>query len=85
MKHIELQVERWGNSLAVRLPAEYAKRAGFSEGDTLVLEEATDGTLTWRPARYFDRSTFLKLVKATKSSMVMGDSVIDEIRRDARY
>ncbi len=49
MRVIELQVSKWGNSLAVRLPAAYAKRAGIKAGDLLALDEAGDGTLSLKP------------------------------------
>ena len=42
---IDLLVSKWGNSLAVRLPAESAKQLGVGEGDTLVGEIAADGRL----------------------------------------
>jgi antitoxin MazE len=33
---IAMKVSKWGNSLAVRLPAEVVKRLGLKEGDELV-------------------------------------------------
>jgi len=42
---MELTVSKWGNSLAVRLPAESAKKIGVVEGDTLVAEVSADGCL----------------------------------------
>ena len=41
----EVAVAKWGNSLAVLLPAETAKRLGVGEGDTLIAEVATNGRL----------------------------------------
>jgi len=41
----EVTVSKWGNSLAVRLPAESAKQLGVGEGDTLIDEVATNGCL----------------------------------------
>jgi antitoxin MazE len=38
-----LMVSKWGNSLAVRLPAESAKQIGVGEGDTLNAEVSADG------------------------------------------
>ena len=46
---MELMVSKWGNSLAVRLPAESAKRIGVGEGDTLVAEVSADGRLILAP------------------------------------
>lgn len=42
---MELTVSKWGNSLAVRLPAESARRIGVGEGDTLIAEVSADGRL----------------------------------------
>lgn len=46
---MELTVSKWGNSLAVRLPAESARRIGVGEGDTLVAEVSADGRLILAP------------------------------------
>jgi antitoxin MazE len=35
---MELQVNRWGNSLAVRLPQELVRQLGLHEGDKLQAE-----------------------------------------------
>lgn len=37
-----MQVARWGNSLAVRIPAEVARELGIKEGDDITLRAATD-------------------------------------------
>lgn len=44
-ERLGLLVSKWGNSLAVRLPAESAKQLGVCEGDTLIGEIAPDGRL----------------------------------------
>lgn len=44
-----LTVSKWGNSLAVRLPAESARQLGVGEGDTLIAEVATSGRLILAP------------------------------------
>ena len=85
MRVIELQVSKWGNSLAVRLPAAYAKRAGIKAGDLLALDEAGDGTLSLKPAKRFDRSTFVKRLSKLTAAMPMTKPVIEELRRGARY
>lgn len=38
-----MQVSKWGNSLAVRLPADLVRRMGLKEGDRIELDEAEDG------------------------------------------
>jgi len=44
-ERVGLLVSKWGNSLAVRLPAKSAKQLGVGEGDTLIGEIASDGRL----------------------------------------
>ncbi len=46
---MELMVSKWGNSLAVRLPAESARKIGVGEGDTLIAEVSADGCLILAP------------------------------------
>ncbi len=40
-----LMVSKWGNSLAVRLPAKSAKQIGVEEGDMLIAEVSREGRL----------------------------------------
>jgi antitoxin MazE len=40
-----MQVCKWGNSLAVRLPAKLVEELGLKEGDEVELRRAADGTL----------------------------------------
>jgi len=82
---MELLVSKWGNSLAVRLPARTAKRIGVGEGDTLGVEISTDGRLILAPrGRSIERRdagvlrTFLARQKVTAP-------VVGELRRGARY
>ena len=42
---LELSVGRWGNSLAVRLPAELARELDLREGDRIQAEVTTQGEL----------------------------------------
>jgi antitoxin MazE len=39
------QMQKWGNSLAVRIPKPIAEEAKLNEGDPLELEVAPDGTI----------------------------------------
>lgn len=47
-----LRVQKWGNSAAVRLPADMLKQLDFKIGDTLVAE-VHNGELRVRAARRF--------------------------------
>ncbi|MBW0159599.1 AbrB/MazE/SpoVT family DNA-binding domain-containing protein [Sedimentimonas flavescens] len=45
-----MQVARWGNSLAVRLPAELVRQLGLKEGDNIELHpDATGLAVARRP------------------------------------
>jgi antitoxin MazE len=70
---MELMVSKWGNSLAVRLPAESARRIGVGEGDTLVAEGRAVGKSETRRLRQF-------LGRQKETAPVVGD-----LRGAARY
>jgi antitoxin MazE len=40
-----MQVAKWGNSLAVRIPADVARELGLREGDSVDLRRAADGAI----------------------------------------
>ena len=40
-----MQVAKWGNSLAVRIPADVARTLGIKEGDDIELRALDDGQL----------------------------------------
>lgn len=82
---MELMVSKWGNSLAVRLPAESAKKIGVGEGDTLIAEVAADGRLILAPegraiGRAESRRLRLFLARQKETKPVVGG-----MRRGARY
>ena len=43
-----MQVAKWGNSLAVRIPQAIVKEARLAEGDRLSLDLAGDGSIVLR-------------------------------------
>jgi len=82
---MELTVSKWGNSLAVRLPAESAKRIGVGEGDTLIAEVSADGRLVLAAegraiGKAESRRLRQFLDRQKESAPVVGD-----MRRAARY
>lgn len=81
---MNLHIARWGNSLALRIPADYARRAGIKEGDSIEAGLTVDGGIALRPARW-NRKQFAQELARTRDSMPPGSSVIDELRRGARY
>lgn len=40
-----MQICKWGNSLAIRLPAKIVEELGLKEGDDIVVRRASDGAL----------------------------------------
>jgi antitoxin MazE len=81
---MNLQVAKWGNSLALRIPAEYVRSIGIKEGDSVEACLTVDGGLTIRPATW-NRKAFSRNLAAAREAMPMGKSVMDEVRRGGRY
>ena len=67
-------VQRWGNSLAVRIPAPLAKQLDVEEG-TAIDVAVERGTLVVRPRRR--RCRLNDLLKNCKPSQLHGELVID--------
>ena len=81
---ISLQIAKWGNSLAMRLPADLVRRFGLREGDTVDAQLTADGALTIRPAGWSRRAFAAELAQA-REALPMGRPVIEDLRNDARY
>jgi antitoxin MazE len=81
---MDLQIAKWGNSLALRIPSEIVRRLGLREGATVEARLTVDGSLSIRPAQWNRKAFALELTEAC-SSMPMSDPVIDELRSGARY
>lgn len=82
---MRLQIGKWGNSLAVRLPAALIKKATLMEGDVMEAEVKPDGTLYLAPARHFDKKAFLARLDKLHNSLSETKSVIDLLRQEQRY
>ncbi|MFM7848658.1 MAG: AbrB/MazE/SpoVT family DNA-binding domain-containing protein [Rubrivivax sp.] len=81
---MDLQVAKWGNSLALRIPSEIVRRLGLHEGATVDAQIAVDGSLSIRTAQW-DRKAFALELNEARSTMSMSDSVMEELRSGARY
>ena len=81
---MNLQIAKWGNSLAVRIPADYVRRIGIKEGDLLEAHLSVDGALNLRPAQW-SRKAFAKELLQKCEELPMGTSVMEMIRGEARY
>ena len=85
---LDLNVGRWGNSLAVRLPIELARQLGIVEGSTLHVERNQDNTLTVSPRqakKVFDQAKWQEEARKHLATMPSSPSVIREMRDSARY
>ena len=58
-----MQVSKWGNSLAIRLPAAVVEVLGLKEGDQLEVEVANARTLSVHRADAGDRQALDRLRK----------------------
>lgn len=81
---MELQVAKWGNSLALRIPAEIVRRLGLREGTAVQAQLTLDGSLSIRAAQW-DRKAFALEMSAVRGSMPVSESVMEEVRRTERY
>lgn len=82
---MRLQVSKWGNSLAVRLPVECTRAAGLKEGDSVEASITPGGVITLAPEKTFDKAAFLTRIAKLHSSMPMTAPVVETMRQEARY
>jgi antitoxin MazE len=82
---MEVVVARWGNSLAIRLPAEGARQIGVTEGDTLIAEVSPDGRLILeREGRALGKEDTRRL-RQYISRQKLTTPVVADMREKARY
>ncbi|QEZ44150.1 AbrB/MazE/SpoVT family DNA-binding domain-containing protein [Cupriavidus oxalaticus] len=79
-----LRIAKWGNSLALRIPVDFVRLLGLNEGDRVQVTLTTDGGISIRTARW-DRKAFAQELGSMRESMPMTASVVEELRRRARY
>jgi antitoxin MazE len=84
MTMMTLQLSKWGNSLAVRIPADYVRQIGVKEGDQLQAHLGADGALNLRPARW-SRKAFAEELARDSRALPLGTSVMEQLREEARY
>ena len=82
---MQLQISKWGNSLAVRLPATVTKQLHIHDGDSVELAVNNQGELVLTPAKVFDKAAFMQQLDAHTKKLPKGNSVIETMRNDARY
>lgn len=82
---MKLQIAKWGNSLAVRLPVECIRASGLKEGDTVEASVTKAGGITLVPDRAFDKKAFLTRIAKLQASMPMTAPVVETMRQEERY
>lgn len=82
---MELMVSKWGNSLAVRLPAESVKKIGVGEGDTLIAEVSADGRLVLSPEGRAIGKAESRRLRQFLGHQKETAPVVGDMRRGARY
>jgi antitoxin MazE len=84
-RHFQQAIRRWGNSLAVRLPADCLRQAGLQEGDQIDIVVRTDGRLTLEPLQQLDRSALAGELRQLQASMPLTPAVMEECRAGERW
>ena len=83
-RHFQQAIRRWGNSLAVRLPADCLRQASLQEGDQIEIVVGPDGRLSLEPVRRLDRSALAADLRQLQATMPLTPSVIEECRTSER-
>ena len=84
-QHFPQAIRRWGNSLAVRLPADCLRQAGLQEGDEIDIVIGPDGRLSLEPLRRLDRSALASDLRQLQATMPLTPSVIEQCRAGERW
>ena len=71
-------------SLALRIPSEITRQFDLRAGDSVEARLTADGALSIR-SKDWSRASFASEIDAARETMSVGTSVMDELRRTARY
>jgi antitoxin MazE len=82
---MQSNIARWGNSLAVRLPAEQLRTLGLREGAEVEVTVTAAGEIRIVPLQSFDRAGFVKRLKEAQVRMPESSPVMEIVRGQARY
>jgi len=85
MGALDLHVSRWGNSLAVRIPAEVARALDVTEGSVIHAEVVGPAQLRLATGKPFDRQAFLARLEDLHQRMPVTEPVVNALRNGARY
>ena len=65
---MNIQISKWGNSLALRIPATYIRQIQLKDGDRVEATLSKDGSLIIKPQK-LDRKTIAARLKAFRDTM----------------
>lgn len=86
---MQLTISRWGNSLAVRIPAEVARTLALAEGEVVECATTAAGTLELVPASKKARDAWLRAhfaeVNAHLAAQPMTTPSSQLLRESERY
>jgi len=82
---MKLRISKWGNSLAVRLPAAFIKTMGAKAGDSVEAEIDSLGKITLASAQAFDRAAFMQKLRKFHAEVPMTAPSVAEMRKNERY
>jgi antitoxin MazE len=82
---LELTVAKWGNSLAVRLPVEAARKLGVGEGDALAAEVSADGRLVLSRQGHRIGKPEVRRLREFLARQTETAPVVERMRRQTRY
>lgn len=84
---MKVQLAKWGNSLAVRIPGPCVRQANLKPGDAVEVEVTPTGDLRLHPvaAEPFDKASFLQQVGALRASLPETEAVVESMRQSDRY
>lgn len=80
---MKLQIVKWGNGLALRIPAKVARSIHLRAGDRVEASLTVEGGLSIRSATW-NRKIFSQELTAARNAMPMGKSAMNELRRGRR-
>ena len=84
-RHYQQAIRRWGNSLAVRLPADCLRQAGLQEGDRIEIVVGPEGRLSLQPLQQLNRAELTADLRELHAAMPLTPSVIEEAREAERW
>ncbi len=82
---MKLQLAKWGNSLALRLPVECIRAAGLKEGDVVEAEVSAAGEIRLMPAQPFDKNAFIRRMRKLRAGLPQTQAAVEALRREQRY